>query len=132
MFRKKFKKARPTEPVYYPDGVMVETETDTYYIQRGKRYRTFSPRTRDSWSLKPILGSNASVSHIPLVKSPLGFRDGTLIHNFADGKIYLISGTKRRLIASPDVFERYGWTNQDIVTVSLEEVDLHEKGENLS
>lgn len=125
-------KARPATKVDYPDGVMVDTETEVYYIRGGKRYRLFSPRTTQSWSLEPIRGSDVSVKHIPRAKAPLGFRDGTLIHNYADGRLYLISGNKRRHITSPDVLKRYGWKAGDAVIVSQQEADLHEEGEALN
>lgn len=122
---------RPNKPVYYPDGLMVNTEENDYYIAGGKRFRVYSPRALDSWGLEPVLGSEESVKNIPLAKQPLGFRDGTLIHNIADGSIYLISSNKRRHITSPDVLKRYGWRRGDAITVSLKETDLHIKGDDL-
>jgi hypothetical protein len=124
--------ARPNKRIDYPDGMAVDTETGVYYIRGGKRYRIFSPRCLNSWSIKPVLGSDASVEHIPLAKSPLGFRDGTLINNIADGKLYLISGNKRRHITSPDVLDRFGWSWGDAVRVSDQETKLHDEGEVIS
>jgi len=123
---------RPSKPIDYPDGVFVETESDVWYIRGGKRYRLYSPRVTASWRAEPIRGSEQSVSGIPRAKSPLGFRDGTLIHNYADGRLYLISGNRRRLIASPDVLDRFGWRATDAVLVSLQETELHDEGEVLT
>lgn len=129
---KRKRSQRPKSPIKYPDGVMVETERATYYFRGGKRYKLYSPRVIKSWSLEPIVGSEASVKGTPLAKAPLGFRDGTLIHNFADGKIYLISGNRRRHITSPDSLARFGWSRRDTITVSDDEANLHREGEVLS
>jgi hypothetical protein len=65
------------------------------------------------------------------VAGKLGFRDGTLIKNIADGKLYLISQNKRRHIVNPDTFSQYGLNRSNIVEVSELESNMHELGENL-
>lgn len=120
---------RPTSPIPYPDGLMVDTGEVTYYIKGGRKYPVFSKRVLDSWAITPILSSEVAVSRIPKGTGYLGFRDGTLIHNFADGKLYLISGNKRRQITSPDVFQRYGIKRDSAIVVSEDEVALHAEGE---
>jgi hypothetical protein len=132
MFKNRKPSTRPQTRTDYPDGVMVDTERNVYYIRGGKRFRLFSERAFQSWSIEPIRSSEAAVKHIPLAKAPLGFRDGTLIHNMGDGRLYLISGTKRRQITNPDVFERFGWSARGAVYVSQQETDLHPEGEVLS
>jgi hypothetical protein len=61
----------------------------------------------------------------------LGFRDGTLIKNIADGKIYLVSQNKRRHVVTPDSFAKYGLDRSSIVEVSESETNMHDLGENL-
>ena len=61
----------------------------------------------------------------------LGFRDGTLIKNIADGKMYLISQNKKRHIVSPDVFTKYGLDRSRLIEVSESEAAIHDLGENL-
>jgi hypothetical protein len=61
----------------------------------------------------------------------LGFRDGTLIKNIADGKIYLISQNKKRHIVDPDSFDKFGLDRSKVIEVSAFEVSMHELGENL-
>ena len=65
------------------------------------------------------------------VVGKLGFRDGTLIKNIADGKIYLISQNKRRHIVDPDTFDRYGLDRSKTIEVSESETNMHDLGENL-
>lgn len=122
-------KSRPTFPVEYPDGVLVESERGVYYIKGGKRYKLYSPRVVQSWSLKPIVGSEVSLANYKRAAQPLGFRDSTLIHNIADGRLYIISGNKRRQVVSPDVLKQFGWSWDDAIIVSDEEAKLHEQGE---
>jgi hypothetical protein len=65
------------------------------------------------------------------VAGKLGFRDGTLIKNIADGKMYLISQNKKRHIVSPDTFTKYGLDRNQIIEVGEVEANMHELGENL-
>jgi hypothetical protein len=65
------------------------------------------------------------------VAGKLGFRDGTLIKNIADGKLYLISQNKKRHIVDPDTFDIYGLNRSNIIEVSESEANVHELGENL-
>jgi len=115
----------------YPDGLMFSYKSDTYYVKRGVRYRIYSPRVLKSWNL-PVISAGDDLLKIPVSKSPLGFRDGTLIHNYADGRLYLISAGKRRQITSPDVSKRFGWRRRDFLVVSNEEAELHDEGEPLT
>jgi len=75
----------------------------------------------------------ASESSLVNIKTAgrLGFRDGTLIKNIADGKMYLISQNKRRHIVSPDVFDKYGLDRSKLIEVSSKEAEMHELGDSL-
>lgn len=120
-------------PVEYPSGLFVKTEKGYFYIvSPSKRYRLISRRVLDSWNPQRVIETTeASVSKYR-ISAKMKFRNGSLIHNLADGKIYLVSEGKRRHITSPDVLERIGATRKDVVSVSLEEIKLHEEGESLS
>ena len=77
-----------------------------------------------------VNATEAALSGIKLV-GKLGFRDGTLIKNIADGKMYLVSQNKLRHIVDPDVFNKYGLDRSIIMEVSESEIKAHELGENL-
>jgi hypothetical protein len=62
----------------------------------------------------------------------LGFRDGSLIHNLKDGRIYLVSDNKRRLVTGPDILAALGAVGKDVITVSDEEINLQKEGEEIS
>lgn len=94
------------------------------------RLRVPSSRVLRSWRVKPIKTTEAAVKHC-LITGKLGFRDGTLIQNYADKKCYLISQNKKRQIASPDAWNLYGLEKSSILIVSNTEAKLHEDGEVL-
>lgn len=127
-FQKNQTPARVLKPVDYPSGVAVETEAGVYFIKGKTKFKIFSDRALRSWRFNILPGSLASVSQFTY-GGYLGFRDGSLIKNAADGKIYLVSANKRRHIQSPDVYIRYGLDRNDIMEVSQSEINLHDEGE---
>ena len=77
-----------------------------------------------------VNATEAALSGIKLV-GKLGFRDGALIKNIADGKMYLISQNKKRHIVDPDTFDRYGLNRSSVIEVSEAEANMHQLGDNL-
>lgn len=83
----------------------------------------------DSWSYDPIPCDFEKISSIPYA-GILGFRDGTIIHNLADGKIYIVSDNKRMHIKTPDIFPE-GWIDAMKIVVSDKEANLHKDGNEI-
>lgn len=132
MFRKK-SKTLPTTPVEYPPGTFIKSQRGYYFIaDRGKRYRILSERVLNSWSPARVVETTEAAVQNYKVVAKLKFRNGSLIHNLADGRIYLIVNQKRCHVESPDVLTRVGATDKDIIHVSNDEIKLHELGEALS
>lgn len=121
-----------TSPTDYPTGLAVETDEGVYYIQKQYRYLLPTDRIIDSWNFNSIAYATEYALAGFKKAGKLGFRDGTLIKNIADGKVYLISATKRRHIVSPDAFEKYGLNKELVVVVSEAEANLHNDGEVLT
>lgn len=119
----------PTSPMNYPSDTCVRTESGYYLIKGGKKYRIVSTRVLDSWSFSRIVKTTDAAVSKYRTAGKLGFRGGSLIHNIADGKIYLVSDNKRRHITSPDVLERLGANGKDVIHVSDTEILLHVEGE---
>ena len=119
-----------SQPTNFPSGIAVQTDKATYWIKDGKRYKLISDRAAQSWCFTTVKATEAALSGIKLV-GKFGFRDGTLIKNIADGKMYLISQNKKRHVVDPDSFIRYGLDRSSIIEVSDTEANAHDIGENL-
>lgn len=134
-----FKKAEPpavlpSTPQTYPSGIAVKTDKGTYLIHKdGKRYRIQSDEIFESWAFpRVVLTSEVALKNYPIAYTRLGFRDGTLLHNIKDGKMYLVSESKIRHITSPAVLKRLGATKDDLLLVSDDDINLMKRGDEIS
>lgn len=123
-------KALISSPTNFPSGLAVKTDKGVYWIKDNKRYKLISDRAWKSWSFTTVEATESALSNIK-VSGKLGFRDGTLIKNISDGKLYLVSQNKKRHIVSPDIFNKYGLDKSRIIEISNLESQAHELGEDL-
>ena len=130
MFKKKISQKTIIDPTIFPSGIAVKTEKGIYWVKDGKRFKLVSDRAAESWSFTTVNATEKAVAPMKVV-GKLGFRDGTLIKNIADGKMYLVSQNKRRHIVDPDSFDRYGLDRSKIIEISELEAAVHDLGENL-
>lgn len=119
-----------TSPTNFPSGLAVKTDKGIYWIKDGKRFKLVSDRAAASWLFNTINAEESALINIKIA-GKLGFRDGTLIKNIADGKMYLISQNKKRHITSPDSFTKFGLDRSKVIEVSAFEASVHELGEDL-
>ena len=110
-----------------PSGLIAHTEKGYFYIKGNKRFKFVSDKAKDSWYLPIVETSEAMLVNYSSA-GVLGFRDGTLIHDISDGRMYLISDSKRRHIVDPDVLE---WLDSEIIKVGQKEIFVHPEGEKL-
>ena len=110
-----------------PSGLIAHTEKGYFYIKGLKKFKFISERSMLSWSLPVIPTTDDKLNNFKLFGT-LGFRDGTLIKDISDGKIYLVSDSKRRHVVNPDVLE---WLDTEIIKAGQKEVLIHEEGEPL-
>jgi hypothetical protein len=129
MFKKNQQKT-VTSPTIFPSGIAVKTDKGIYWIKDGKRFKLISDRAAKSWMFTTVVATESALSGMKLA-GKLGFRDGTLIKNIADGKLYLISQNKKRHIVDPDTFNKYGLDRSQVIEVSAFETSMHELGEEL-
>lgn len=126
----KKKPAKISSPTLIPSGLAVKTDKAIYWVKDGKRYKLISDRAAKSWSFTTVNATEEAVAGMKMV-GKLGFRDGTLIKNIADGKMYLISQNKKRHIVDPDSFDRYGLNRKSVIEVSEAEANMHTTGDSL-
>lgn len=123
----------PSSPVVYPSGVFIHTEKGYFFIHgEGKRMRIISERVLASWSPQRVIRTTEAAVAKYKITSKIRFRNGSLIWNLSDGKMYLIENGERRHITSPDALTKIGATEKDVVCVSLDEINLHPEGESLN
>ncbi len=122
----------PKTPTKYPAGVLLLTEVGNWYLMgKQSKFEISSSRVLESWDFAHVVyTSEIALSKIPTLKT-LGFRNGTLIKNIADAKLYLISDGKRRQIQNPDVLDLLFLREEDALLISQDETNLHEEGEPL-
>jgi hypothetical protein len=125
-FLKKKKTVKNYNPSV-PSGLIAHTDKGYFYIKGNKKFKFVSERAMLSWSL-PIVKTNDVMLNKLITSGTLGFRDGTLVKDISDGKIYLISDSKRRHIIEPNVLE---WIEADIIKAGQKEILVHTEGEPL-
>lgn len=119
------------EEVAYPTGSVVRTASGVYFVRGNFKYRIPTQRVLDSWKFNSVGAAVPAVLERYKSGGLLGFRDGSLIQDIANGKTYLVAGNKKRHIVDPDAFEKYGLNRALVVEVSEAEAKLHDDGEVL-
>jgi hypothetical protein len=112
------------------DGIAITDGISTWYVKNSKRFKLFSERAVNSWNFPVILNVNPNVLDGIEDCGIIGFRDGSLIKDIVSGKIYLVSGSKIRLITNPDCLDVLG--RGRVIEVSSDEIKIHIEGEPLN
>jgi len=115
-----------------PSGIFIKTEDGTFWFKSGKRRRVTTKSVLDSWS-PPFVAEipESEVKQFSIV-GKLPFRDGSLLHNVSNGRIYLVSDNKSRRVVGGDTLRLLGLTLQDAIMVSDEEISFMPEGEVIS
>ena len=126
VFKKKSKTTKFFNPIV-PSGLIAQTEKGYFYIKGKRRFKFVSERAMSTWCLPIINTTEQKLAGFPQMGT-LGLRDGSLVKDISDGKIYLISDNKKRHITNPDVLI---WINSSIIDVSQKDILVHEDGDPL-
>lgn len=133
MLRRRRPDSQVTE---YPQGVFLKTEKGYFFVHSNTtRLHVTTKRVLNSWSPQQVIitseGDHA-VKALRISTSKMKFRNGSLLYSQASGRMYLVSANKLRHIINPDVLTALGRKRSAAVWVSLDEINLHEKGEPLA
>lgn len=130
----KSRSSLPTIPTEYPSGICVKTERGAYLINKdGKRYRIPTQAILESWAFPFVVDSSeAALAKYPVAVTKLGFRDGSLLNNIADGRLYLVSNGRLRHIVDPAVLDRMGVNHLMARVVSDGEIQMMKQGEEIN
>jgi hypothetical protein len=122
----------PHRAVIYPKWscVFVKKTNEYFLILEKTKKKFISNRAFNSWKYDYMLATRESISSYPL-NGQLGFRSGTLVQAIGNGNIYLISDDTYRLIATPDFYTVLGYDLEKCMSISLDELEFHKKGEDI-
>lgn len=129
MFRRKQKQIINYEPVV-PNGLIAITENGSFLVKNNKRYKFVSDRAKNSWNLREVLTSENAMKDFRIAGT-IGFRDGTLIKDISDHKLYIISDYKKMHVVDPDTIVKLGMRTWDAMEVSKKEASMHQYGGQL-
>lgn len=133
MFKKKNKKA--PEPVEQdleniPDGTAIEAKGIYFFVKGGMKYRIPSLSILKSQNYPRVIKvTPKSANKIPNSAAKIGLREGSVVRDISDNRIYLISGNRARHITSPIVLSQLG--NPDVILVAHSDITLHEGGREI-
>lgn len=130
MFKKKSLQKVTLNKAPQIDGIAITDGLNTWYVKNSKRFKVFSDRAVKSWNFPVILNVNPTVIGNIEDGGTIGFRDGSLIKDIVSGKIYLVSGSKVRLITDPDSISILG--RDKVIEVSPDEIKIHVEGESIN
>jgi len=123
MFRRELRNYAPR----VPGGLIALTENGYFLVKGNKRFKFNSTRALNTWNLKVVKTTELAMRDVKNA-GLVGFRDGSLIRDISNNKIYLVSDYKKYLISNPDTLTVLGFKFNDILLVSSSEAELHPYG----
>jgi hypothetical protein len=116
----------------YPTGALLQNNRTggVYYVENGEKFPI--------WSKEIMINVYANKKIIPVTpeeldkyetKTPVKFKDGELIKDRNKPDVYIISNGKRFPILSGEIFEKKGYTWDNIIITNEKSVLLHQLGE---
>jgi hypothetical protein len=112
----------------YPNGAALRASTgrEAWMLSGAARGFT-SPKVRKSWAIRDVEMADSGMTG-GMLTGEIAFRDGTLIRLSDATTIYIVSDGKRRPFRSNAIFKAMGFKADNIVTVTPNELALHDEG----
>jgi hypothetical protein len=120
-------KKRPLFDGTPPSGVFIRTKARQAYYVKGPTAHPVSEIHLQSWSASPLPVTDMAFATLDIGK-PIGFRDGTVVKDFADGIMYLISDSKRRKVTSAETLASLGG-KRVVLVAPTEYILVHGEGQ---
>lgn len=100
-----------------------------YVDEEGVRHDIWSKEILDNnFSHPQVVAKSATEFSAYTVGDPLGFKDGTLVRNTDNKRIFVISNGKKRAFPSKKAFAKYGYSWDNVIKVSSTILSVHPKG----
>lgn len=119
----------------HPTGTLVreEGQIGIYYIQNGKKKPFWSGNVFKSNNFQEELVVTVSKNEIDAYTTidPVKYNDGTVVQA-PDGGVFVIESGLKRAITSREAFDNLGYKPENIIPVSFEELDLYERGKDVT
>lgn len=123
-----------TENTKYPGGRLVRlTNSGSIFYIEGQSRHFVNPELLElQFSTRPVfdLEPNEIANLIP--GRPVVIADGFLVRKTNDEQTYLVENGKFRPINNKDIFDSYGWREDQVTIISNELFQLHEIGSALN
>lgn len=125
----------PKNQIKYPKWTFAKVD-DSYWLILEKTKKQFiSERAFKSWGKLAVLATNESLSGYKNW-GKIGFAPGSMIRSMS-GDTWFITGNQpleaeRRLITTPDFYEKLGFNPYNAIIVSMNEINFHPEGEIIS
>lgn len=117
-----------------PTGALLRLSTNgtLFYVQDGYRYIILDDVIADlAYPNLAVISATPVEVEQYAEGSPVKIPDGYLVKSADNPTVYVVSEEEIRAIASEQVFTSFGWSWDDILTVSQTALNLHRIGDNI-
>lgn len=133
-FFRLYKQYFPVGLKNHPDGTLVQIEGEAgIWLLQGGQKRPFLSYTAfvSRFDPKKVVKTDASALESYPKGAPIKFPNYSLLQA-PDKSIYLIVNDEKRLIAGKDTFKKIGFSADEVMTASLEDLDSYKLGQNIT
>lgn len=111
----------------FPDGSFLKIDSIYYQIRDGVLFKflsdtAFKTNANETWAQ---LADPDLLNKYVLSEIPIGFRDGTLVSS--NESVFILSGGKRYPIDNVETFTAMGYSWDDLIAITPEELGAYEK-----